>query len=58
MAGPGVLEFEAGGLGYMLSDNGATGEIELRHRRATGPAMHSFSNDTPAAYVQAVFRGL
>jgi Integron cassette protein VCH_CASS1 chain len=55
---PLVLEFEAGGTGYMLTDNAVTGDIELRHRESAGPSLHSFSNDTPVEYVQAVFRGL
>ncbi len=35
-----------------------SGAIEMRKRWQGGPALHSFSNATPAAYVQAVFRGL
>jgi hypothetical protein len=55
---PLVLEFEAGGTGYMLTNNAVTGDIELHHRESPWPSLHSFSNDTPVEYVQAVFRGL
>jgi Integron cassette protein VCH_CASS1 chain len=53
-----VLELEVDGHGYSFTDNFATGEIELRHRWQAGAALHSFGNDTPVEYVQAVFRGL
>ena len=35
--------------------NRDTGEIEIRDRTQTGTALHSFSNATPVADVEAVF---
>jgi hypothetical protein len=52
------LEFEVDGHGYWFTDNFPSGEIEMQQTLAAGPALHSFSNDTPVDYVQAAFRGL
>ena len=52
------LAFEIDGHGDWFTDNFASGAIEMRQRWQAGPALHSFSNATSVAYVQAVFRGL
>jgi hypothetical protein len=53
-----VLWVTIGTKRYAFAYNDHSGEIELRDRTHTGPALHSFSNETPAAEVEAVFRRL
>ena len=53
-----VLWVKIGGKRYAFAYNHATGEIEMRDRTQGGTALHSFSNQTPVADVEAVFRGL
>jgi hypothetical protein len=53
-----VLWVTIGGRRYAFAYNHETGEIEIRDRTQSGPAVHSFSNSTPAAEVEAVFRAL
>jgi Integron cassette protein VCH_CASS1 chain len=68
---PGSIEIKqyAGGLAnvlwvtinskrYAFAYNHTSGEIEIRDRTQSGPAIHSFSNKTPVAHVEAVFRTL
>jgi hypothetical protein len=53
-----VLWVTIGGRRYAFAYNHETGAIEIRDRTQSGPAVHSFSNSTPAAEVEAVFRAL
>ena len=53
-----VLWVRIGGRRYAFAYNHNTGEIEIRDRTQSGPAVHSFSNNTPAAEVETVFRAL
>jgi Integron cassette protein VCH_CASS1 chain len=68
---PGSIEIKqyAGGLAnvlwvtirgrrYALAYNHQTGQIEIRDRTQSGAALHSFSNATAVADVEAVFRQL
>jgi len=50
-----VLWVTIGGRRYAFAYNHDTGEIEIRDRTQTGTALHSFSNATPVADVEAVF---
>ena len=53
-----VLWVTISGKRYAFAYNHTTGEIEMRDRTQGGTALHSFSNQTPVADVEAVFRGL
>lgn len=53
-----VLWVTVGGKRYAFAYNHKTGRIEMRDRKQSGPAIHSFSNETPVAEVEAVFRQL
>lgn len=53
-----VLWVTIGGKRYAFAYNHATAEIEIRDRTQSGTALHSFSNATPVADVEAVFRSL
>jgi hypothetical protein len=53
-----VLWVTIGGRRYAFAYNHDTGEIEIRDRTQSGPAVHSYSNSTPAAEVESVFRAL
>jgi hypothetical protein len=53
-----VLWVEVNGRRYAFAYNHASGEIEMRDRTQGGPALHSFSNNTPVADVEAAFRAL
>jgi hypothetical protein len=68
---PGSIEIKqyAGGLAnvlwvtisqrrYAFAYNHDTGMIEIRDRTQSGPALHSFNNQTPVADVEAIFRSL
>lgn len=53
-----VLWVSIGGRRYAFAYNHTTGEIEIRDRTQSGPAVHSFSNNTAVADVEAAFRAL
>jgi hypothetical protein len=53
-----VLWLTVNGRRYALAYNHKTGKIEIRDRTQTGPALHSFDNQTPVADVEMIFRGL
>ena len=53
-----VLWVTIGGRRYAFAYNHTTGEIEIRDRTQSGTALHSFSNSTPVADVETVFRAL
>jgi hypothetical protein len=53
-----VLRVTINGKRYAFAYNHTSGEIEIRNRTQSGPAIHSFSNKTPVAHVEAVFRTL
>jgi hypothetical protein len=53
-----VLWVTIGGKRYAFAYNHDKGEIEIRDRTQSGLAVHGFSNSTPAAEVEAVFRAL
>ncbi len=68
---PGTIEIKqyAGGLANVLwvtisgqrfafAYNHTSGEVEIRNRTQSGPALHSFNNNATVADVEAVFRGL
>jgi hypothetical protein len=53
-----LLWVTIGGRRYALAYNHETAEIEIRDRTQSGAALHSFSNATSIADVEAVFRDL
>lgn len=53
-----LLWVTIGGKRYAFAYNHNTGQIEIRDRIHTGPALHNFSNSTPVTDVEAVFRSL
>jgi hypothetical protein len=53
-----VLWVEIKGKRYAFAYNHDTEEIEIRDRTQSGSALHSFTNNTPAADVERVFRSL
>lgn len=53
-----VLWVNIGGRRYAFAYNHDTGMIEIRDRKQSGPALHSFNNQTPVADVEAIFRAL
>jgi Integron cassette protein VCH_CASS1 chain len=53
-----VLWVTIGGRRYAFAYNHTTESIEIRDRTQSGPALHSFNNQTPLADIEAVFRAL
>lgn len=53
-----VLWVTIGGRRYAFAYNHERREIEIRDRTQSGPALHSFSDDTPVADVESAFRTL
>ena len=53
-----VLWVTIGGRRYAFAYNHDTGEIEIRDRTQTGPAVHSFSNNTPNGSLRASSRAV
>lgn len=53
-----VLWLTMGGRKYAFAYNHETGAIEIRDRTQSGPALHSFTNDSSIADVEAAFRRL
>ena len=53
-----VLWLTVNGRRYALVYDHETAKIEIRDRVQTGPALHSFDNQTPVQDVEAVFGGL
>ena len=53
-----VLWFVTGGNRYAVAYNHDTQKIEIRARKQSGQALHSFDNQTPVATVEAVFAKL
>ncbi len=53
-----VLWVELSGNRYAFAYNHHTGQIEIRDRTQSGPALHSFTDDTPVADVETIFRRL
>lgn len=53
-----VLWVEIGGKRYAFVYNHKTEEIEIRDKTQSGRALHSFTNETRVADVEAVFRAL
>jgi hypothetical protein len=53
-----VLWLTVSGRRYALAYNHKTAKIEICDRTQTGPALHSFDNNTPTQDVETIFRGL
>jgi hypothetical protein len=53
-----VLWVTINGKRYAFAYNHATGKIEIRDRTQSGTALHSFTDSTPVADVESVFRAL
>jgi hypothetical protein len=53
-----VLWVRIGGRRYAFRYNHTTGEIEMRLRTVRGNVLHTFSDQTPVAEVERVFRNL
>lgn len=43
---------------YAFSYNNKTGQIEMREGSIQGPALHTFTNDTPLTSIRTIFEGL
>jgi hypothetical protein len=53
-----VLWVTIGGKRYAFAFNHKTGKIEVRDRTVQGAVLHSFTNLTPVAEVEAAFRAM
>lgn len=53
-----VLWVTINGRRYAFAYNHNTGMIEIRDRTQSGPALHSFNDDTPVADAEAILRSL
>jgi hypothetical protein len=53
-----MLWMDISGRTYVLGYNHADGTIEMKDRVQTGSVLHAFSNSTPIADIETIFRAL
>ena len=53
-----MMWMDISGRTYVLGYNHADGTIEMKDRVQTGSVLHAFSNSTPIADIETIFRAL